>query len=71
LAEALLEIDERISLWRTRHFKVAQRTIGLRVTGTQGTPVEVLGKLNTFNFFPELWNIRSDVTNHALFKEST
>ena len=69
LAEALLELDERISLWRARHFKVVERSIGMKVSGTQGTPVEVLGKLNNFSFFPELWDIRTDITNHALSQE--
>jgi tryptophan 2,3-dioxygenase len=70
LAEALLELDERISLWRARHFKVVERSIGMKVSGTQGTPVEVLGKLNSFTFFPELWDIRTDITNHALAQEN-
>ncbi len=69
LAEWLLELDERISLWRARHFKVVERSIGMKVQGTQGTPVEVLAKLNSFSFFPELWDIRTDITNHALSEE--
>jgi tryptophan 2,3-dioxygenase len=69
IAEWLLEIDERISLWRGRHFKVVERSIGMKVQGTQGTPVEVLGRLNSFNFFPELWDIRTRITNHALSEE--
>lgn len=69
LAEWLLELDERISLWRSRHFKVVERSIGMKVAGTQGTPVEVLAKLNSFSFFPDLWDIRTDITNHALAQE--
>ena len=69
LAEWLLELDERVSLWRSRHFKVVQRSIGSDVAGTQGTPVEVLAKLNNFTFFPELWNVRTEVTNVALKDE--
>lgn len=69
IAEWLLEIDERISLWRSRHFKVVERSIGMKVSGTQGTPVEVLGRLNSFSFFPELWEIRSQITNYALREE--
>jgi tryptophan 2,3-dioxygenase len=69
LAEWLLEIDERISLWRSKHFKVVERSIGRDVQGTQGTPVEVLGRLNSFNFFPELWSVRTQITNHALNEE--
>ncbi len=65
LAEWLLELDERISLWRTRHFKVVERSIGMKVQGTQGTPVQILAKLNSFSFFPELWDVRTDITNFA------
>jgi tryptophan 2,3-dioxygenase len=70
LAEWLLELDERMSLWRSRHFKVVVRTIGANVNGTQGTPVEILGRLNSFTFFPELWSIRTEITNFALQGDS-
>ena len=69
LAEGLLEIDERMYLWRIRHFKVVERSIGAKVSGTQGTPVEVLGNLNSFHFFPELWEIRTTITNYAIAEE--
>jgi tryptophan 2,3-dioxygenase len=69
LAEWLLELDERISLWRSRHFKVVARSIGQEVAGTQGTPVEVLARLNNFTFFPELWSVRTEITNLALKQE--
>jgi tryptophan 2,3-dioxygenase len=70
LAEWLLELDERVSMWRSKHFKVVERSIGSRVSGTQGTPVEVLGRLNSFSFFPELWEVRTQITNYALEHES-
>jgi tryptophan 2,3-dioxygenase len=69
LAEGLLEIDERMFLWRNRHFKVVERSIGSKVSGTQGTPVEILGRLNSFLFFPELWDIRTTITNYAIAQE--
>ena len=69
LAEALVELDERMYLWRHRHFKVVERSIGLKVSGTQGTPVEILARLNTFTFFPELWDARTDLTNYAIAEE--
>ncbi len=71
LAEWMLELDERVSLWRSRHFKVVERSIGSGVSGTQGTPVEVLERLNSFSFFPELWEIRTQITNYAMEQEST
>ena len=62
LAEALIEWDERVSLWRVQHYKVTTRIIGHQVTGTQGTPVEMLTKLIAHKFFPELWEVRTHLT---------
>ena len=62
LAEHLMEWDERITMWRIRHYKVVARVIGDSVVGTQGTPVEVLGRLIHHTFFPELWRARNDLT---------
>jgi len=66
LAELLIELDERVTVWRVRHFKVVQRTIGADVIGTQGTPVEVMGRLIHHSFFPELWDVRNDLTRMNL-----
>ncbi len=63
LVEQLIELDERVIVWRVRHFKVVQRVIGAGVVGTQGTPVEVMGRLIHKSFFPELWNVRNELTN--------
>lgn len=68
LAEALLELDEQAQLWRMRHFQVVARVIGDKVVGTQGTPVELLGRLISKTSFPELWEARNDLT--ALSKAS-
>jgi tryptophan 2,3-dioxygenase len=58
----LIEWDERISVWRYRHYKVISRVIGANVVGTQGTPVEVLGRLIHQTWFPELWAVRTQLT---------
>jgi tryptophan 2,3-dioxygenase len=68
LAEALIELDERATMWRVRHFKVVERIIGGEVVGTQGTPVELLGGLIHRALFPELWRVRNSLTELA--KES-
>jgi tryptophan 2,3-dioxygenase len=62
LAECLTEWDERVTVWRFRHYKVITRIIGANVVGTQGTPVEVLGKLIHQTFYPELWDARDRLT---------
>ncbi|HUK94434.1 MAG TPA: tryptophan 2,3-dioxygenase family protein [Gaiellaceae bacterium] len=62
LAELLIAWDERISLWRMRHYLVVARVIGDQVVGTQGTPVELLGGLIKQRFYPELWQARNRLT---------
>ena len=52
LAELLIEWDERLIVWRVVHLKVVQRVIGADVIGTQGTPVEVMGRLCTSRSSP-------------------
>ncbi len=58
----MIDWDERISLWRVQHYKMATRVIGHQVVGTQGTPVDVLAKLISYKFFPELWDVRTELT---------
>jgi tryptophan 2,3-dioxygenase len=65
IAEALIAWDERISLWRMRHYLVVARVIGDQVVGTQGTPVELLGSLIKQRFYPELWQARNRLTELA------
>ena len=62
LAEALLELDEQAQHWRMRHYQVVARVIGDKVVGTQGTPVELLGRLIATTSFPELWEVRNELT---------
>jgi tryptophan 2,3-dioxygenase len=65
LAEAMMSWDERVILWRFHHLKVVERIIGGSVIGTQGTPVEVLGKRIDVRFFPELWTVRDEITRRS------
>jgi tryptophan 2,3-dioxygenase len=62
LAEALIELDEAAQHWRMRHYQVVARVIGDKVVGTQGTPVELLGRLIATTSFPELWEVRNELT---------
>ena len=59
LAEALTDWDERIWQWRFRHYAIVARAIGEDSIGTQGTPVQVLGKLVAQRQLPKLWEVRS------------
>jgi tryptophan 2,3-dioxygenase len=69
VAEGLTEWDERVSVWRFRHYKVVARIIGEEVVGTQGTPVELLGGLIKHKLYPELWQVRNDLTDRAKEEE--
>ena len=59
LAELLTEWDERIWVWRFRHYTIVARALGEDTVGTQGTPVQVLGKLIAQRQIPKLWDVRS------------
>ncbi len=59
LAELLTEWDERIWVWRFRHYAIVARALGEDTVGTQGTPVQVLGKLIAQRQIPKLWDVRS------------
>jgi tryptophan 2,3-dioxygenase len=58
LAEALTDWDSRVWQWRFRHYTVVARSLGEDTIGTQGTPVEVLGKLIEHRYMPRLWKAR-------------
>jgi tryptophan 2,3-dioxygenase len=58
-AEALTDWDERIWIWRFRHYATVVRSLGEDTKGTQGTPVQVLGKLIAQRQLPDLWRARA------------
>ena len=64
-AERLLDWDQRLILWRELHLKLVERIIGGHVIGTQGTPVEVLGRRIDVRYFEALWNVRNALTGEA------
>jgi tryptophan 2,3-dioxygenase len=65
LAERLLDWDQRLMQWRTIHLRLVERIIGGHVIGTQGTPVEVLGRRLDVRYFQSLWDIRNALTAEA------
>ena len=61
LSEALLDHDEGFRLWRTRHVQMVERQIGDK-SGTGGsTGVRYLQSTLGKRFFPELWEVRSQL----------
>ncbi len=65
LAERLVDWDERVTLWKYHHLKLVQRVIGGHVIGTHGTPVEVLAVGFNDRFYPDLWDLRDELTRLA------
>ena len=61
LAEALLDHDEGFRIWRIRHVEMVERQIGDK-PGTGGsTGVRYLQSTLNKRFFPELWQVRSQL----------
>ena len=61
MCEKLVDVDEQFSLWRFRHMKVVQRIIGYK-RGTGGSSgVPFLAKVVQHVFFPELWDVRTEL----------
>ncbi|MBL8949711.1 MAG: tryptophan 2,3-dioxygenase [Myxococcaceae bacterium] len=61
MCEKLVDVEERFQLWRFRHMKTVHRIIGFK-TGTGGSSgVGFLRKALDLTFFPELWDVRTDL----------
>lgn len=61
LAEKLVDIEDWFQQWRFRHMKTVERIIGHK-TGTGGSSgVGYLKKVLDHYFFPELWEIRTEI----------
>ena len=61
MCEKLVDIEERFQLWRFRHMTTVKRIIGFR-QGTGGSSgVGFLKKALDLTFFPELWDVRTEL----------
>jgi tryptophan 2,3-dioxygenase len=59
--ESLVDVEDNFQLWRFRHLRTVQRTIGFK-TGTGGSSgVAFLRKALDLTFFPELYAVRTDI----------
>jgi tryptophan 2,3-dioxygenase len=63
VAEALIEFDELFQKFRAMHLYLIHRSIGLGSKSLKGRPVELLAAGGRHRFFPELWDVRCDMTN--------
>ena len=64
LAEALLDYDEEVRVWRFIHARTAERTLGPETPGTANSSgVRFLERMATHrqSFFPFLWHARAEL----------
>ncbi|MBM4279436.1 MAG: tryptophan 2,3-dioxygenase [Deltaproteobacteria bacterium] len=62
MAEKLVDVEERFQLWRFRHMKTVHRIIGHKM-GTGGSSgVAFLQRALGLTFFPELWDVRTELS---------
>ncbi|MCB9759265.1 MAG: tryptophan 2,3-dioxygenase [Alphaproteobacteria bacterium] len=65
LLDTVVELEELLILWRTRHARMVERTIGRRV-GTGGSSgVDYLDKTTRYRIFHELWAVRTLLSPRA------
>ncbi|RDY66665.1 tryptophan 2,3-dioxygenase [Halobacillus sp. SY10] len=61
LGEKLVDIEDSLQQWRFRHMKTVERIIGHK-KGTGGSSgVGYLKKVLDHRFFPELWDVRTNI----------
>lgn len=60
VCEQLVDLDEGLMEWRYRHVKMVERTIGHK-PGTGGSPGAPYLAATIKPFFPDLWEIRSQL----------
>ncbi len=63
VAEALMEFDELFQKFRSSHIQLIHRSIGMGSMSLKGRSVELLESGMRHRFFPELWSVRSEMTD--------
>jgi tryptophan 2,3-dioxygenase len=59
LLDTIVELEEHLVLWRTRHARMVERTIGRRL-GTGGSSgVDYLDQTSRYRIYTELWAVRT------------
>jgi len=61
VAEAMMEIDQNLQLWRERHLKLVLRQIGAGTPSLKGKPTDLLVEGMKHRFFPKLWDVREEL----------
>jgi tryptophan 2,3-dioxygenase len=63
VAECLCEYDELFQKFRYHHIQLIHRSIGMGAKSLKGRSVEMLNDGMRSKFFPELWEIRNQMTD--------
>ena len=65
IAERFVDWDSSFQAWLVEHFMLVRRTMGIdkSVRALDGFPTVALGGRMTKPLFPELWNVRVEMTN--------
>ncbi len=63
VAEALADYDELFQKFRYNHIQLIHRSIGLGAKSLKGRSVELLNRGMAQKMFPELWEIRNQMTD--------
>lgn len=63
LAEAMIEYDELFQKFRAMHIYLIHRSIGMGAASLKGRPIELLNAGTRHRFFPELWDVRWQMTD--------
>jgi tryptophan 2,3-dioxygenase len=63
VAEALIELDELFQKFRWCHILLIHRSIGMGAASLKGRSVDLLQTGAKHRFFPQLWEIRSRMTD--------
>ena len=61
LAEALLDFDQALQLWRRHHLFLVYRIIGLGTPSLKGKHSDLLEEGARHRFFPALWQVRDEL----------
>ncbi|PHR59820.1 MAG: tryptophan 2,3-dioxygenase [Robiginitomaculum sp.] len=63
VAECLAEFDEQFQKFRADHMQLIYRSIGVNANSLKGRSVEILRTGMQQKFFPDLWQVRADMTD--------
>lgn len=63
IAECMMELDELFQKFRWHHIFLIHRSIGMSAASLKGRSVDLLQSGAKHRFFPQLWEVRSQMTD--------